>query len=186
MRNALRLWMDRMETPIGVMLIVTDGDGAVRAIDWADYEVRMRVLLRRHYGDGGFVLEGGRAPDAVLDALGRYFAGEVGAIDAMPVATAGTSFQREVWAALRGIAAGETITYATLAQRIGRPVAVRAVGAANGQNPVGVVVPCHRVIGADGSLTGYGGGMERKAWLLKHEGAELGIRHFARSDGLVF
>jgi methylated-DNA-[protein]-cysteine S-methyltransferase len=105
----------------------------------------------------------------VRDALRRYFAGELAAIDDLPVKTAGTAFQREVWRALREIECGTTVSYAKLAERIGRPTAVRAVGLANGANPIGVVVPCHRVIGADGSLTGYGGGMERKRWLLRHE-----------------
>jgi methylated-DNA-[protein]-cysteine S-methyltransferase len=99
----------------------------------------------------------------------RYFAGELAAIDSLPVKTAGTAFQREVWRGLREIDCGTTISYATLAERIGRPAAVRAVGLANGANPVGIIVPCHRVIGANGSLTGYGGGIERKRWLLKHE-----------------
>jgi methylated-DNA-[protein]-cysteine S-methyltransferase len=85
--------------------------------------------------------------------------------------TAGTSFQREVWAALRKIRPGTTLSYGALAQQLGRPTSVRAVGLANGANPVAIVVPCHRVIGADASLTGYGGGIERKKWLLTHEGA---------------
>jgi methylated-DNA-[protein]-cysteine S-methyltransferase len=87
----------------------------------------------------------------------------------LPVQTAGTLFQREVWRALREIPCGSTVSYGKLAQQIGRPAAIRAVGLANGSNPIGVVVPCHRVIGADGSLTGYGGGIERKRWLLAHE-----------------
>ena len=88
-------------------------------------------------------------------------------------ATGGTDFQRHVWRALRAIRCGTTVTYGALAQRIGRPAAVRAVGHANGANPISIVVPCHRVIGADRSLTGYGGGIARKRWLLIHEGALL-------------
>lgn len=102
--------------------------------------------------------------------LARYFAGEHGAIDTVPVELNGTDFQKRVWHALRRIPSGSTIPYVELAQRIGEPAAVRAVGAANGANPVAVVVPCHRVIGSDGRLTGYGGGVERKRWLLVHEG----------------
>jgi methylated-DNA-[protein]-cysteine S-methyltransferase len=98
-----------------------------------------------------------------------YFAGNLTAIDDLPVATGGTDFQRQVWRALRQIPCGETISYGELARRIDRPAAVRAVGLANGSNPISVVVPCHRVIGSDGSLTGYGGGIERKRWLLTHE-----------------
>ena len=94
----------------------------------------------------------------------------IGMVAAIAWATAGTPFQRSVWAALVEIPAGETVSYAALARRIGRPAAVRAVGLANGANPVGIVVPCHRVIGSNGALTGYGGGLPRKAWLLRHEG----------------
>ena len=101
----------------------------------------------------------------------RYFEGDIAAIDTIEVKTGGTPFQRSVWKALRKIEAGTTVTYAELARRIGRPTAIRAAGLANGQNPIGIVVPCHRVIGSDGSLTGYGGGLQRKEWLLKHEGA---------------
>jgi methylated-DNA-[protein]-cysteine S-methyltransferase len=98
-----------------------------------------------------------------------YFAGNRAALDDLQTATNGTPFQRKVWAALRTIEAGETVSYGTLAVRIGQPTAARAVGLANGQNPIAIVVPCHRVIGADASLTGYGGGIERKRWLLAHE-----------------
>ena len=98
-----------------------------------------------------------------------YFEGEITAIDKLPTATNGTGFQREVWAELRRIPPATTISYGQLAERIGRPKAVRAVGMANGSNPVGVVVPCHRVIGSNGKLTGYGGGLHRKEWLLRHE-----------------
>jgi len=91
------------------------------------------------------------------------------------VQTGGTPFQREVWRSLRNIPCGTTVSYAEVAEQIGRPAAVRAVGLANGSNPVGVVVPCHRVIGANGSLTGYGGGIERKFWLLKHEASRTAM-----------
>jgi methylated-DNA-[protein]-cysteine S-methyltransferase len=96
-------------------------------------------------------------------------AGHTAVLDSLEVETAGTPFQRTVWHALREIPAGATMSYGALAKRIGRPSAVRAVGLANGANPIGIVVPCHRVVGADGSLTGYGGGLERKRWLLAHE-----------------
>jgi methylated-DNA-[protein]-cysteine S-methyltransferase len=99
--------------------------------------------------------------------------GELDALDRISTETAGTAFQRAVWTALRGIEAGRTVSYGALAEHIGRPRAVRAVGAANGANPIAVVVPCHRVIGSDRGLTGYGGGLERKRWLLAHEGALL-------------
>jgi methylated-DNA-[protein]-cysteine S-methyltransferase len=104
-----------------------------------------------------------------------YLAGRLDALDGLPVDAGGTPFQALVWAALRTIPPGQTWSYKALAERIGRPAAVRAVGLANGANPVGIVVPCHRVIGAGGSLTGYGGGLPRKRWLLEHEGALLPI-----------
>jgi methylated-DNA-[protein]-cysteine S-methyltransferase len=106
-------------------------------------------------------------------ALAGFFAGVVGAIDGIACRTGGTPFQRRVWAALRQIPVGETVSYGALAARLDKPRAVRAVGLANGANPVSVVVPCHRVIGADGWLTGYGGGLDRKRWLLRHEGARF-------------
>jgi methylated-DNA-[protein]-cysteine S-methyltransferase len=107
---------------------------------------------------------------AVAAILERYFAGEISALDTVPVELNGTPFQKTVWEALRRIPGGTTISYAELAKRIGDPAAVRAVGTANGANPVAVIVPCHRVIGSDGRLTGYGGGLDRKQWLLQHEG----------------
>lgn len=117
---------------------------------------------------------GGTAADAIL-ALARaqldaYFAGRSTTFD-LPIAAKGTPFQMEVWRILQTIPFGETISYGELARRIGDPKAMRAVGAANGRNPIPIVVPCHRVIGANGSLTGFGGGIERKRWLLAHEGA---------------
>lgn len=107
---------------------------------------------------------------AVGSVLARYFAGEIGALDTIAVELNGTPFQKKAWQALRRIPPGTTISYADLAKRIGEPSAVRAVGSANGANPVAVIVPCHRVIGSNGTLTGYGGGLDRKQWLLAHEG----------------
>ena len=161
------LFMQRVASPVGEILLVSDEDGAVRALDFHDYEPRMQLLLRRYYG--GYQLQAGRAPGSVTDALDAYFAGDRMAIETVTVATGGTAFQREVWDALRSIPSGSTVTYTTLAQTVGRPAARRAVGLANGANPIAIIVPCHRVIGADGSLTGYGGGLERKRWLLEHE-----------------
>ena len=151
-------------------------EGRARALDFHDFEARMRRLLRLHYGEDGrdFVLKGSMAPAAIRRALAGYFAGDFTAIDAVPVATSGSVFQRQVWAALRSIPPGTTLSYGALARMLERPKAVRAVGLANGANPIAVVVPCHRMIGADASLTGYGGGVERKAWLLTHEGAAFG------------
>lgn len=176
MRDTLQLLMDRFKTPIGEMVILADHDGNLRVVDWTDHEERMRHSLQLHYDKDGFTLESVRNPSGLTQAIRSYFAGELKAIDTLPVQTAGTPFQREVWHALRNIPCGTTVSYATLAERIGRPTAVRAVGLANGSNPVGVVVPCHRVIGSNGSLTGYGGGIERKQWLLEHEGSAPTVR----------
>lgn len=167
----LELLIDRIATPAGEMILVADQDGNLRAIDWTDHEARMTKLLDRQYGKGKYTLKAARDPSRLSAAMRRYFEGDLSIIDKLPVQTAGTPFQKSVWKALRGIRCGTTISYAELARRIGKPKAVRAVGLANGQNPVGVVVPCHRVIGANGNLTGYGGGLARKQWLLKHEGA---------------
>ena len=161
------LTLSRFASPIGDILLVTDADDAVRALDFADYEPRMRSLLIRHHGTDA--TSPGETPVAVHAALDRYFKGDLAALDPLVVRTGGTAFQRAVWAALRTIPVGETLSYRGLAERIGKPSAVRAVGLANGANPVGVIVPCHRVIGANGALTGYAGGIERKRWLLAHE-----------------
>ncbi len=163
------LRLDRLATPIGEALIVTDEAGVLRAFDWADRAAGMTRLLRLHYGS--MAPEAGVAPSQVKQLLQRYFDGDLGGLAAIECGTAGTPFQRAVWAGLTTIAPGETLSYGALAAKLGWPSAVRAVGTANGANPISVVVPCHRVIGADGSLTGYGGGIERKRWLLAHEGA---------------
>ena len=171
MRNAPpeTLTLDRVATPTGEVLLVVDAVGVVRALDFAGYEDRMSRLLRRHWGEVELVE--GRAPAAVRSAVEAWFGGDLTALDGLRVKTNGTDFQRAVWAALRAIPAGETRTYGQLAAAIGSPKAVRAAGLANGQNPIAVIVPCHRVIGANGTLTGYAGGLERKQWLLAHEGA---------------
>jgi methylated-DNA-[protein]-cysteine S-methyltransferase len=109
-------------------------------------------------------------PGGAVGVLDRYFAGDLRSLDEIEVEVHGTSFQRDVWMGLRTVAAGTTLSYSELARRVGVPAAVRAVGAANGANPVAVVLPCHRIIGSNGSLTGYGGGLDRKRWLLGHEG----------------
>jgi len=169
MSQVLTLFLDRLDTPLGEMLIVADSSGNLRAIDWAEHEGRTRSFLQLHYGENGFLLESTHDPSGLSKAIRSYFEGKLHAIDSLPVQTTGTPFQQEVWQALRQIPCGTTISYAQLAEQIGRPKAVRAVGLANGSNPIPIVVPCHRVIGSDGTLTGYGGGMERKRWLLEHE-----------------
>jgi methylated-DNA-[protein]-cysteine S-methyltransferase len=163
------LRIDRMATPIGDALIVTDEAGYVRALDWDDRKSSMMHLLRLHYGS--MTPEPGPAPANIRRTLRDYFEGNVKCLATIEWRTAGTQFQRAVWAALTTIAPGQTLGYGVLAARLGCPSAARAVGLANGSNPISVIVPCHRVIGADGWLTGYGGGIHRKRWLLNHEGA---------------
>jgi methylated-DNA-[protein]-cysteine S-methyltransferase len=168
----MRLQLDRYASPLAQILLVTDDDGAVRALDFADYDARLRRLLHAHYGD--VELTKGAAPSDVMLALDAYFAGDLAAVDAIRIATGGTAFQRDVWKALRAIPPGATKSYGRIAKEIGRPAASRAVGAANGANPIAIIVPCHRVIGAGGALTGYGGGLPRKQWLLDHERTHAG------------
>ena len=163
--------LDRLDSPLGTLLLVTDADGWLLAVDFHDYEHRMLGLLRRLHGSD--ILTEGAAPTAVRKSLMAYFAGRLETLADIRWRSGGTAFQRLVWTALTAIPPGSTQTYAGLAAAIGRPNAVRAVGAANGANPLSIVVPCHRLIGADGGLTGYGGGLQRKAWLLRHEGARV-------------
>ncbi len=165
------LTLDRIDTPVGQVLLVTDMDGAVRALDFHDFEPRMMRLLARHCGR--FHLVPGEAPARVRDAVQAYFAGDRSALDDVTTRTGGTDFQRAVWAALRAIPVGETRTYGQIAVAAGSPRAVRAAGMANGQNPIALIVPCHRVIGANGTLTGYAGGLDRKRWLLAHEASAV-------------
>ena len=173
MAKPLDFLIDRTATPIGELIIIADREGRLRTIDWTDHEARMKLLLDRYYGKGRYTLTPKRDPGGLTSAMRRYFKGEIGVLKDLAVATSGTPFQTDVWKALRKIKDGTTISYAELAHRIGKPKAVRAAGLANGQNPISIVVPCHRVIGSNGSLTGYGGGLHRKEWLLAHEGVML-------------
>jgi len=175
MATALDFLVHRLPTPIGELLVVVDPEGRLRAVDWADYEDRLLGLLRTQYRGRGVQLHPAVGPGTVTatEAFASYFAGDLAAIDGLAVEFGGTEFQRNVWRALRLIPCGRTITYRMLAERAGRPTAIRAAGHANGSNPLSIVVPCHRVIGTDGTLTGYGGGIDRKRWLLKHEGVAL-------------
>lgn len=167
--ETLHLFLDQLSTPIGPMMLVSDHAGNLRVALFTEDEEYIRSELRDQYGNNGFVISPASNPHNLTSAVASYFGGDLHVIDRIPVQTAGTPFQREVWQALREIPCGTTTSYGKPAQHIGRPAAIRAVGTANGANPVAVVVPCHRVIGSNGSLTGYGGGMERKRWLLDHE-----------------
>jgi methylated-DNA-[protein]-cysteine S-methyltransferase len=162
------LHCDEFISPIGRILFASD-DQAVCSLDFSGYEERMDTLLARRYG----TVEFRRASDP-LDLkrqLREYFSGDLHAFDSVAVRTGGSTFQEQVWKALRTIPVGETWSYGQLAMRLNRPKAARAVGHANSLNPVAIIVPCHRVIGASAALTGYAGGLNRKQWLLQHEGA---------------
>jgi len=148
-----------IDSPVG-LLTLTSEEGSLTGIQMHEQRHRREVPTGYRRDDRGF------AP--VVEQLNAYFAGELHDFD-LPTTMHGTEFQRRVWASLCEIPYGETISYGELARWVGNPKASRAVGLANGRNPVAIVVPCHRVIGADGSLTGYGGGLERKVWLLEHE-----------------
>jgi O-6-methylguanine DNA methyltransferase len=161
--------LSRFDSPLGPLLAVTAPDATLHALEFDDHAPRLHRLFARHHP--GAHLTDGVPPAAITAAFAAYFAGDAAALDGVTVASIGSAFQRAVWAALRRIPAGETRSYGQLAVMLGQPGAARAVGLANGANPIGIVVPCHRVIGANGTLTGYAGGVERKAWLLRHEGA---------------
>jgi len=169
MKTDAPLHLDRVRSPVGTLLVVWDDAGRLRALDFEDFEPRLRRLLRTQYRGRHDALVEGRAPKPIRDALAAYFRGDLTALDAIETQSGGTPFQRTVWRALRTIPPGTTTSYGALAKRIGRPSACRAVGLANGANPIGIVVPCHRVVGASGALTGYAGGVARKRWLLDHE-----------------
>jgi len=169
--NIQTLHSERFDTPTGRMLLVSDEQGLVHALDWEDHHERTERLLARYYRHVRLALREAVRESAAKRALLAYFSGRLDAIERLRVATSGSDFQNQVWSALRQIPSGQTLSYGALAKKIGRPAAVRAVGLANGSNPIAIVVPCHRVIGANASLTGYAGGIERKRWLLSHEAA---------------
>jgi methylated-DNA-[protein]-cysteine S-methyltransferase len=163
-----RLFLERLPTPIGLMRLVTDREGALRLLDWGAEDGRPD---RRRLDHGGPQLEPRPGVSDAHRALEAYFAGDTAAIEGLVAQPEGTDFQRRVWAALRKIPAGATASYGEIAAQIGQKQAARAVGIANNRNTIAIVIPCHRVIGANGALVGYGGGVERKLWLLRHEGA---------------
>jgi methylated-DNA-[protein]-cysteine S-methyltransferase len=155
-------YVTRIDSPVGLLLLAASDEG-LRAVEF--HASRHPIVRGRDWVEGGHPLL-----DAARRQLGEYFEGWRTVFD-LPLAPQGTPFQREVWQGLAGIPYGQTISYAELARRVGRPAASRAVGAANGRNPLPIVLPCHRVIGADGSLTGFGGGLPVKRFLLALEGA---------------
>ena len=162
--------IDRFDSVLGKILLVSDGK-RLCALDYADYENRMLTLLRRHYAD--FQLRETIDPQGFSSRISTYLAGDITCINRIPVNTGGTAFQQHVWSALRTIPPGTVLTYGELAAQLGKPTASRAVGMTNALNPIAIVVPCHRLVGANGALTGYAGGLERKRWLLQHEGVRI-------------
>lgn len=164
------LYCDEIPSALGTLLLVTDG-ARVCALDYVDYAQRMTDLLKPRYGD--FRLRKSCAPCGFSSHLRAYLHGELQALDAIPVSTGGTPFQQQVWMMLRTIPPGTVMSYGEMAVKLDSPYAFRAVGAANALNPIAIVIPCHRLVGANGSLTGYAGGLERKRWLLEHEGVDV-------------
>jgi methylated-DNA-[protein]-cysteine S-methyltransferase len=165
----IQLLVDRIATPLGEFALVVDAAGALHAAEWTDCWHRLERSLRLLHGS--YALKNARDPGGHSAALRAYFRGDIAAIDKLAVAKIGTDFQQLMWRNLRKVRPGATVTYGDFAKRMGKPAAIRAVGAANGANPISIVVPCHRLVGSDGSLVKYGGGLQRKAWLLAHERA---------------
>lgn len=162
-----------LDTPIGKLAIWLDAKEILQFVGWTEYRQATLKQLSRYYGVKEITLIPTQQTNQVIQTIENYFKGDIKGINALAVANFGTDFQKKVWQALRKIPAGETISYGELASQIGSPLASRAVGLANNRNPIAIVVPCHRVIGKNSSLTGYAGGLERKQWLLNHESAQL-------------
>jgi methylated-DNA-[protein]-cysteine S-methyltransferase len=162
------LWVDYVRSPLGTVTILATDD-ALCAVVFS--VARPRTLARIHSRFPGVVLKRRHDPNGYATRVRAYFSGDLNALDGITVDCGGTAFEEQVWTALRTIPPGTTITYRRLAEIVGRPRAIRAVGLANARNAVCLVIPCHRIIGSDGHLTGYGGGIWRKQWLLAHEGA---------------
>lgn len=161
---------DRIQTPIGDMILVAR-DGALLFLEFEDATGRVEREMRQRFKSRE--LQQAENPFGLSQIMHDYFAGNIHAIDTILTDGGGTAFEKQVWAELRKIPCGTMVSYGSIARKLGDINHSRAVGTANGKNPIAIVVPCHRVIGADGSMTGYGGGTKRKEWLLRHEGALL-------------
>lgn len=176
------LWVDQVRSPLGTLTIVA-ADDAICALAFPVARSRMLARIRSRFP--GVVLKRRPDPNGYATRVHAYFSGDLWALDGIAVDCGGTSFEEQVWKALRAIPAGATTTYRELAEVVRDPRAVRAVGLANARNPVCLVIPCHRIIGSDGHLKGYAGGIWRKRWLLEHEGApspSARTRRHARGD----
>lgn len=168
------LFKNKFSTPIGELIIITDKEEKLYAVDWEDYDERVLTLLKRYHNqEAPYQFYEKSLPKIYQDAFSRYFEKDFSLIHKLPVFIKGTDFQRKAWNTLLTIPVGTTLSYQEQAYKMGNIKAVRAVGMANGSNPIGIVIPCHRVIGSNKSLTGYAGGLHRKLWLLQHEGVSL-------------
>lgn len=163
----MEVHIDEIESPIG-KIVLAESSGSLCALDFEESREPVLARLKRRYDS--LQVRSGNGVREFRERLEAYFQGQLNALDGLAVEPGGTAFQRDVWSALQRIPVGSTTFYSDIAVAIGRPAAVRAVGMANSRNPIAVVIPCHRVVGRDGSLTGYAGGLERKRWLLQHEG----------------
>ncbi len=175
------LYTDQIPTPIGEVFIALEGHQLV-FLDFADNLERIEKLLRRRYGT--YALEPTHNPHGLSKRVSSYFDGDPTALEGIEVSTGGTAFQKQVWNGLLEIPRGQTWSYGQLAAHLKNPGAVRAVGQTNGLNPVALVLPCHRVVGANGTLTGYAGGLERKKWLLEFEHGSIGSRVDSSARGV--
>ena len=175
-------YFEVLDSPLGRLLVGGSDEGAhlIKFVDQRESEDALVAEVEAAAGEPA--TRGGQAADQTARQLEQYFAGSRAEFE-LPLAPRGTAFQLAVWQALRSIPPGETTSYGAIAEAIGKPSASRAVGAANGRNPLSIVVPCHRVIGANGTLTGYGGGLERKAWLLNHETSTASLLVGASAGG---
>ncbi len=163
----MKLLIDRIASPLGTIILISDGK-SLCSLDFADYEPRMMALLYKRYES--LQLENAIDPQGFSSKVRAYLDRDYGSLDDIPINAGGTDFQQQVWQMLRTISVGSAVSYGQLATKLGKPTAARAVGMANSLNPIAIVVPCHRVIGAKAKLTGYAGGLKRKQWLLQHEG----------------
>jgi methylated-DNA-[protein]-cysteine S-methyltransferase len=162
--------LETVKSPLGPITMAYGSEGLL-ALQFDEGEPPLEERLQRSHP--GAVWNRVKGPSEIARALRSYFEGDLSALARLPVAARGTDFQQQVWTRLRNLNPGETTSYGALARQMGRPKAVRAVGSANALNPIALVVPCHRVLASDGSLHGYAYGLERKAWLLRHEGIRL-------------
>lgn len=168
----MKLTVSTFDSPVGPLALACDAEGAVRGVSFGE---GLERAMRREYP--GATMTPGETPDAVCATLHAYFAGDLSALDRTPWsldgAAAGDGFQARVWRALADVPPGRTISYGEMAKRAGDSGAAQAAGVALNRNPIPLVLACHRVVGADGAMVGFGGGLERKTWLLRHEGALL-------------